>query len=252
MPFTAGHPAAVLPIARYGLPASALVIGSITPDLPMILPFPAVVHLGHTPLGLVTLDLVVGTIAFVLWQALFGPAVLAIAPRALSARVPDDVPKGLAFHFAQVSRVARVLAAVLIGAATHLVWDGITHDWMWGPQYVPWLASRHGPWMGWQWMQHVSDIAGTAIVAGWVVAWWRRAPERAEGDVLPRRIRVLAWSAILFPAVAGFLYGLLTDSWFVAFARGAGLGTLGLVAVTATWWAHTRRTAAAAATGRRG
>src|SRR5687767_13397801 len=107
MPFTAGHPAAILAVVRFGLPGSALVIGTVTPDLPMMLPFPEIVHFGHTPWGLVTLDLVLGTIAFVLWQAVFAPVVLAIAPRALASRVPDDAPKGLAFHFASWDRVAR-------------------------------------------------------------------------------------------------------------------------------------------------
>ncbi|WP_155368290.1 DUF4184 family protein [Catellatospora vulcania] len=241
MPFTGGHPAAVLAIARFGLPGSALVIGTVTPDLPMMLPFPAIVHFGHTPWGLVTLDLVLGTTAFVLWQAVFARVVLAIAPRALAARVPNDAPSGLAFHFSSWNRVARVLAAVLIGAATHLIWDGVTHDWMWGPQYVPWLASRHGSLLGWQWVQRISDVAGTAIVAGWVVAWWRRATVRAEAEVLPLRLRVLAWSVILIPAAAGFMHGLLTDSWFAAFAWGAGPGAAGLVAVTATWWWRRRR-----------
>jgi hypothetical protein len=245
MPFTAGHPAAVLPFVRYGMPAAALVIGAITPDLPMMLPFPPVVHFAHTPLGLVTLDLILGTFAFVLWQLLFGPALVALAPRVLSARLPGDVPKGVSFHFAPGKRAVRVFAAVLIGAATHLLWDGITHDWMWGPQHIPWLASRHGSLLGWQWMQRLSDIVAPTILVAWVVGWWRGAPVRTEGTVLPLRIRVLAWSAILGPAAAGFLYGLLTDSLFVAFARGAGLGAAGLAAVTAMWWAATRRAAAA-------
>ncbi|GAA0505044.1 hypothetical protein Ade02nite_71150 [Paractinoplanes deccanensis] len=241
MPFTPVHPAAVLPVVRRGLAGSALVIGAITPDLLMVSAFAAPVHFAHTPLGLVTLDLVLGTVVFVLWQVLFAPAVIALSPRPLSARLPADVPKGIAFHFTRKDRGVRVLIAVLIGAATHLAWDGITHDWMWGPRYVPWLASRHGSLMGWQWMQHISDTAGTAIVIGWVVAWWRRAPVRARGDVLPSRIRLLAWSAILGPAATGFLHGLLTGSLYLAFSRGAALGTVGLVAVATIWRPHKRR-----------
>lgn len=244
MPFTGGHPAAVLPLVRSGLPASALVIGTVTPDLPMMLPIPEVVHFGHTPLGLVTLDLLLGTIVFVLWQVYFGPAVLAIAPRTVAARLPEDVPRGIAFHLSSGSRAGRVLAAVLIGAATHLIWDGVTHDWMWGPQYVPWLAARHGSLLGWEWVQRFSDVAATGIVVGWLIAWWRRTPERAEVSVLPLRIRVAAWSLIVCPAAVGFLYWLLADSLFAAFARGAGPGVVGLVVVTAVWWTRTRQPSA--------
>ncbi|MET8151790.1 DUF4184 family protein [Actinoplanes sp. NPDC049668] len=241
MPFTAGHPAAVLPFVRRGLPASALVIGSMTPDLTMLLPVAVVIHFAHTSLGLITVDLVLGTGAFVLWQALFGPAVVAIAPRSLAARLPDDVPRGLAYHFGSGGRVLRVLVAVLLGAATHIAWDSITHDWMWGTQHIPWLEARHGSLLGWQWMQHFSDVAATVIIVAWLAVWWRRAPQRsAPEQIESRRTRVLAWSAILGPAVAGFLYGLLTDSLFVGFSRGAALGAVGLVAVAATWSARRR------------
>ncbi|MDQ7908342.1 DUF4184 family protein [Phytohabitans sp. ZYX-F-186] len=40
MPFTGSHPAAVLPLVRWGLPPAALVIGSMVPDLPYYLPTP--------------------------------------------------------------------------------------------------------------------------------------------------------------------------------------------------------------------
>ena len=45
MPFTGSHPAAVLPLMRWGLMPSALVIGSMVPDLPYFLPVP---DLGNT------------------------------------------------------------------------------------------------------------------------------------------------------------------------------------------------------------
>jgi uncharacterized protein DUF4184 len=232
MPFTGSHPAAVLPLVRWGLSGSALVLGSIAPDMPTLLPVPAVVHFAHTPLGLVTIDLAIGLIGFVLWQALLGPAVVAIAPQGLRTRVPEGAPAGLAFHCA---RSGRVLAAVGLGAATHLLWDSFTHDWMWGPQHLPWLASRHGPWMGWQWAQHVSDVAPVAILIVWVVGWWRAAPARNDIDGLALPIRVVAWLVVLGPAAVGFVYGLAGGSLFLAFTRGGALGVIGLVLVAVAW-----------------
>ena len=99
MPFTASHPAAVVALARWGLPGSALVIGSIAPDMPMFLPIPAMTHVAHTPLGILTVDLAIGVAGFVLWQALFGPALVAVAPAPVRARLPDRPPAGLAHHF---------------------------------------------------------------------------------------------------------------------------------------------------------
>jgi Domain of unknown function (DUF4184) len=242
MPFTASHPAAVLALARWGLPGSALVVGSIAPDMPMVLPIPVVTHFAHTPLGVVTADLAIGVVGFVLWQALFGPALIAVAPKALRARLPDRVPAGLRFHFGQWNRSALVVAALLIGAVTHVVWDNFTHDWMWGSAHIPWLASRHGPLMGWEWAQRISDVAGLAIVAGWVVAWWRAAPERPDTTVMALPYRMLAWLAILCPAVIGFFYWLLNGSVFFAVTRGGGLGVIGLTAMAVTWWVRADRT----------
>jgi len=218
-----------------------LVMGSIAPDMPTLLPIPAVVHFAHTLSGLLTIDLAIGTIGFVLWQALFGPAVVAIAPQALRIRLPDRAPAGIAFHCAQVGRVGRVVAALLLGAATHLIWDSFTHDWMWGPQHVPWLAARHGPWMGWEWVQHISDFAGIAILIVWAAAWWRAAPERMDTDGLTLPIRVLAWLVILCPAAAGFFYWLSGGFVFLAFTRGAGLGVIGLIVMAVGWRVHTYR-----------
>src|SRR5215475_12559583 len=104
MPFTASHPAAVLALARWGLPGSALVIGSIAPDMPMFLPITEVTHFAHTPPGIPTIDLAIGAVGFVVWQALFAPALIAVAPIALRARLPDRSPAGLRFHFGQLNR----------------------------------------------------------------------------------------------------------------------------------------------------
>ena len=57
MPFTLSHPAAVLPFvtraAKYNA-TSALVIGSLIPDLPYFVRWPIALHGSHTPLGLAT------------------------------------------------------------------------------------------------------------------------------------------------------------------------------------------------------
>jgi hypothetical protein len=234
MPFTASHPAAVIPLARWGLPSSALVIGSVAPDMPAMLQIPALVHFAHTPLGVLSVDLIVAVAGFVLWQALFGPAVAAVAPKALCARLPRRVLAGAKYHFGCYDRAARAVAAALLGVVTHFLWDGFTHNWMWGQQLFPWLVSRHGPLLGWQWMQHISNAAGLAIVAAWVTAWWRAAPVHPDTAVIPLPYRALAWLAILCPATVGFCYWLLRDSFYVAITRAAGLGFIGLTAV-AVW-----------------
>ena len=92
MPFTPSHAAAVLPFLGTPLPASALVIGSVAPDLPYYLP----VELPwdtHTASAVVTVDLLLGALAWVVWHALLAEPALAGAPGALRSRL-TGVPLG--------------------------------------------------------------------------------------------------------------------------------------------------------------
>ena len=67
MPFTPSHAAAVLPLLGTRLPASALVAGSVAPDLPYYLP----VELGvrtHTAAAVVGADLLLGLLLWAVWH----------------------------------------------------------------------------------------------------------------------------------------------------------------------------------------
>lgn len=84
MPFTAAHPALIVPLRRLGLPASALAIGSMAPDFSRYLPFR--VDETHSTAGLFTADLAVGLALWFAWHSLLAPAAMAAAPRSLRAR----------------------------------------------------------------------------------------------------------------------------------------------------------------------
>ena len=62
MPFTASHAVAALPFLRTPLPDSALVIGSMTPDLPFYLPLGPDVAT-HTAGAVVTYDRLLRAVA---------------------------------------------------------------------------------------------------------------------------------------------------------------------------------------------
>lgn len=99
MPFTASHPAAILPLRRLGLPTSALVIGSIIPDLTNYLGF-----LDHRPSreqthslgGLLTIALALGFVVFMVWHMLLTRPLLWAAPTSLQARVGPQCAAGSA------------------------------------------------------------------------------------------------------------------------------------------------------------
>jgi hypothetical protein len=247
VPFTGSHPAAVLPLARTALPASALVIGSMAPDLPFYVPVPVQPEATHSLLGAVSIDVLLGGVAFAWWQAVLGPAVVAHLPSAFRRRLVRPVPAGLGYHLRAVRPILLVAAALMLGAVTHVGWDSFTHAGMWGPGHIRWLAEAHGPLPGYEWSQHASGLLGALVIGWWSVRWWRSHPERDVPGVAAAatgRRGPVGWTLVVVSMVAGTGYGLLVglgkeDPVRSALFFGAtyGMAAAGAVATTlaAVW-----------------
>jgi hypothetical protein len=241
VPFTPTHAAAVLPFLRSPLPASALVIGSITPDLPFYLPvgFP---WRTHTALAVVTTDLVLGMAAWAAWHGLLAEPALAAAPAGLRGRVPGPAP-GLAARLASAPRVAWTLLALVVGAATHVVWDEFTHPRRWGPERVTALAETWGPLPGYRWLQYATSVLGGVVLLVWLVRWWRRTPVR-PGVPLPG----VRWAWLLLgvvgtavAVVAAVAAPDLGAAIFAGATWGGGAALVVAAALAGTW--HVRHRA---------
>ncbi|SFT47208.1 protein of unknown function [Geodermatophilus amargosae] len=198
MPFTGSHPAAVLPLLRTGLPASALVAGSLAPDLPYYLPVDPGVPT-HTALAVVTTDVLLGALLWALWHGLLSRPVLAWAPASLVARLPARAAPGVRRRLRTPGQGVRTLAALAAGAATHVLWDEFTHPGRWGAEHVPALASTWAGVPGYSWAQDLSGLAGVLVLAGWLVRWWRRTP---AGPAVSRPLWWLPWTVLAVAAGA--------------------------------------------------
>jgi hypothetical protein len=257
VPFTGSHPAAVLPllgVRRAGFVPSALVIGSMAPDIPYYLVIPFRRELTHSLLGVVTVDLVLGLLAFALWQSLLAPAAIAIAPAGLRARLRQDQPAGLRHHLDRPAGWWQVALSLCAGALTHVVWDSFTHSGTWAPEHITWLAETYGPLPGYRYAQYASGVIGGAVIAVYLWRWWRATPVHADADPghrTPGVVAVGVWTAVVVAAmVAAVVAALvpLTDAAgpdyrravFLAATRGAAGGGVILLAFAA-WWAVRRR-----------
>jgi hypothetical protein len=129
MPYPFAHPAAVLPLVRpmgrLGV-TSALVIGSMIPDAWYLVP------------GLERADS--HSAAGLLWFCL-----------------PGGLIAYLAYHYLRTSSLPAkpwhaVVISLLVGALTHLGWDGIAHSVSWNGIHV---------------LQHGSTVLGAAFVVWW-------------------------------------------------------------------------------------
>jgi hypothetical protein len=158
MPLAPAHPAVVLPLQRLGLPLSALVVGSVAPDVPVYLPVGVTYQTTHSGPG-VAVDVVIGVAVLWLWFALLRDAVVDLTPW-LRTRAPAH---------ARLERRAWLLAppALAVGAATHVLWDSATHDWGFIVEELAFLRDHYGPATGYQWLQHLSTATGSVVVAAY-------------------------------------------------------------------------------------
>ena len=196
MPITFAHPAAVLPLARSGLPLTALAIGSMVPDLPMFVRLPWY-EVTHGPWGVFGVDVVLGAVGVALWVLLVRDAVVDVAPEVVRGRFARR------FTYARRDWWMTPVAAS-VGALTHVVWDLFTHPDRWGPHHIPWLAERHAGLLGTAWLQHASSVLATGVLVAAFVSELRKRPYEPRG---PRRLP--RWTALLAAVLVGIV-GLAT------------------------------------------
>jgi Domain of unknown function (DUF4184) len=243
MPITPAHAAAAWPLhgAFRRLPASALVIGTMSPDLQYVLRLEPVGKFGHTPAGLFAFCLPVTLVLWWAWRATIRPALTPLLPAGIRAAAQAP-PPGRA-----TDAVPLAVVAAVVGAATHILWDGFTHDTGWAVVLFPVMREAASPAIPVSWVslsQYVSTVLGSVIVALWIAREWRRWPAEARrfapGE-LGRLVRVAAFLVSVTLAV-GALNAAFASDWVNVLARLAVGSILGVAVALTTYaaWVASR------------
>ena len=238
MPFTLAHPVAVLPLRRTGLPMTALVAGSMVPDLPQLVGFSDARSFSHSFLGVVTIDLALGMVAVLMWYAVYRQPLVDLAPDRWRIRLPQQVA---------VAPRAWLLCVpgVMVGAVTHVVWDAFTHDDAWGTEHVAPLRESFFGSPVYEWAQHVFSVIGLTVVAVVALRYLRSLPEQPPRPApLVGRwtlVAALGWGGLLGIGIA-----VLITPWGVEAMAYYGVVTAILVAgfgasCICVWWQVKRR-----------
>src|SRR5512142_2539638 len=170
MPFTLSHPAAAAPfwplVRRNYVPLCALAIGTVSPDFEYLLRLRTEWRWSHTPVGVFDFCLPVGLAALALWVYLLRSPTRRLL--ALPTAPLDTRPRWWLGG----------AVAIVLGATTHIVWDGFTHGMDWAVTIAPGLLHRVR--VGglaipvFSLLQHASTVLGGLIVLGWLVREMRR------------------------------------------------------------------------------
>jgi hypothetical protein len=196
VPFTLSHPAAILPLRRLGMPMTALVIGSMVPDIPLFMRWDWGYSLTHSPVGVAVVDTPLTLLLLGVWLVLVRDALVDLAPTAIRERLSPGAT------FSPRQRVLAPLAA-LVGGLTHIAWDAFTHPHRWGVRHLTWLQGQHAGMAGSKWAQYASGVFGFAIVSWAVYSTLRTLPKLTVERGRPVLSPVLGYVVILVAALTG-------------------------------------------------
>jgi hypothetical protein len=204
MPFTLSHAAAAWPFRKTRLEMPALLTGCFAPDFAYFMFIRPRGFIGHTPLGAFIFDLPVSLLVLWLFYAYQRQPLSMLLPKGIRMRLKRG-DRG--FSFWPPARLALIVVSILIGTATHILWDSFTHTFYWPYRNWSFLSDVvHVPVAGnmqmYKVLQYDSTLFGLVFVAVWVWFWYR-ATKPVELPVAkpytPAQIRVIT---LVAPAVA--------------------------------------------------
>ncbi|WP_299825129.1 DUF4184 family protein [uncultured Pontibacter sp.] len=170
MPFTAAHPAIVLPLKykfRRLFSTTGLVIGSIAPDFAYFISPLITTKVSHTLKGILVFNLPVTLILALLFHAVVREQLIRFLPPFLARRAAVAAHANWFRYMRQNWHIFFISA--FIGILSHLFWDSFTH---YSGFFVRHFAILRKPvdFLGYalplcRWIQHISTVAGLAAIS---------------------------------------------------------------------------------------
>ncbi len=244
MPFTLAHPAAVMPLRRLKyLPTLALVVGSLTPDVPYYAPSRIFLALKetHTLYGSIVLCVPLGFLILACGVLLRRPLTALMSARARWVSL-----RAIERFAAQPLNWLLAVPALIIGSWTHILWDSFTHPGTWVVRRIDALSAPvtlFGIYTGEvsHVLQYASSVVGLVVIAYWYHQVASEAPADVSTTANQGTFRwvllclVVAAAALVgsvqavrtynhYPSFYGMAYLLLTRilAWFMVLYVAAG------------------------------
>ncbi|MFV5265051.1 DUF4184 family protein [Acinetobacter courvalinii] len=201
MPFTLSHAVLALPLSKLSqdhLPVAALAIGCMTPDLYRLFTQENT-PLTHQWAGILFPNLPLGLCFCLLWYIIYRP----VTYRFLSLKDPLN----LTSFDRVITFILMSCFAIILGTATHLIWDGLTHLDFRTFAFKETLAQSISLWSFSYPLHFVLQIGSSIIALPFLIKMcWRYYKTHHHHHPVPFRLKGLALICI----VLSVFYGLLS------------------------------------------
>lgn len=265
MPFTLAHPAAVIPLLRRPFDGLALVCGAMAPDVAYFIratpievtaeswyePFTNATTT-HSPAGLVPVTLLLGMGLYLVLRPAERPLRWLRTGRWDAPAAPPAAAEGDRAgrsSFGIVIGFAGVVASLLLGSLTHVVWDSLTSSDGPPARNVDGLHEIAVADVSWiRLSQHVSTVVGLVLIG---IFLWRRRDRFLGRDASARRRltrALLGLMTLATTAGVGSVLARFDSSESISgrdrieilgtiAVKGAGVAVMAaLVLATVAWW----------------
>lgn len=242
VPFTLSHTAAALPFGRTRLIASALVVGTMAPDFEYFLALKAHDRFGHTLPGILVLTLPVSLLVLWIFHAFVKVPAASLLPHRLQSKLSCYLGE---FRFSGPGRFLLIVFSVLIGIATHVLWDSFTHPGSYAFDRLSVLhQSLDVPVLGSvpcsKILQHGSTVVGLIVVSVWLFHWYRQSEGCRTGfrfllsPASRRTILAVGIALAVTGGIARALWGVGIPDDHATFRR--FVGEVAVTCMALAWW----------------
>jgi len=159
-----------------------MIVGCFVPDFKYLISALPGNHFGHTWRGALELDLPIALAVFWVFEYVMKEPGIALLPDALRLRLKRTEHHSIGNQV----QFLLVLASILIGIASHILWDSFTHGRGWFYRHWPLLneyiqvTPRH-VWPVYKILQNASTVLGTLLVLAWMVWWYWTTGSEKDG-----------------------------------------------------------------------
>ncbi|ENW95327.1 hypothetical protein F903_01079 [Acinetobacter sp. NIPH 298] len=200
MPFTLSHAVLAPPLSKISkghLPIAALAIGCMTPDLYRLFT-QGNIALTHQWSGILFPNLPIGLFFCILWYLLYRPVIYRLFA------IQDPLHIHSFDRFIAFSLMS--CFAVIVGTATHLIWDGLTHLDFRTFAFKTMLAQQISLF-GFNYPLHFVLQIGSSIIALPFIFWMCLGyyQKHKQNGIAPKAFKFFLWISLIISSIGGLL-----------------------------------------------